>query len=438
MRLFLLILLSAWAWADPAGDARTAIQAAYNRSNQALEQFDLKGWQAVHSPNYVFTDASGNRYSHAEMMARFKASLEKFRRVRSKSQILDIQLQGAKAFVRVGQTSEVEYRSWWPGRPAKAASQGVDQDQWDRTNQGWLLVSSTSLREQASAGGKTSLKEAGYIRVVRSGGRPTAMETAIVRFVNNSGQTVDLVAAVHLGEKDYYRQLSREFAGYDAVLYELIAPHSVPSEDGGYERAIPMPSDAADNPLSAGQLYLTDLLGLSFQLNEVDYTPKNFVHADLSPEELINSMTKRGESAKSMVMTLIRESLKDSAMVDPADALALDYSMASIMVKGPSPRDRVILRRVLSNSFKNMDKITAGLAGPQGSTLINVRNQQALAVAGREIKRGRRRLAIFYGAAHMPDMESRLVKKMHFKKQSVRYLKAWDLRDQANFKADST
>ena len=79
--------------------------------------------------------------------------------------------------------------------------------------------------------------------------------------------------------------------------------------------------------------------------------------------------------------------------------------------------------------------VTMGGASPATAKRAS---SQLEAVAGREIKRGRKRLAIFYGAAHMPDMESRLVKKMHFKKQSVRYLKAWDLRDQANRKADST
>ncbi len=37
------------------------------------------------------------------------------------------------------------------------------------------------------------------------------------------------------------------------------------------------------------------------------------------------------------------------------------------------------------------------------------------------------RIAIFYGAAHMPDMEERLL-AMGFTKTGERWLRAWDLR----------
>src|SRR5690625_6813811 len=41
---------------------------------------------------------------------------------------------------------------------------------------------------------------------------------------------------------------------------------------------------------------LKNLLGLSFQLEEIDYTAANFMHADLSPGELEAAMEARGES----------------------------------------------------------------------------------------------------------------------------------------------
>ena len=35
---------------------------------------------------------------------------------------------------------------------------------------------------------------------------------------------VDLIGAVHVGEKAYYEALNKQFEDYDAVLYELVAP----------------------------------------------------------------------------------------------------------------------------------------------------------------------------------------------------------------------
>src|SRR5690349_13867624 len=48
------------------------------------------------------------------------------------------------------------------------------------------------------------------------------LEVAIRRFSLPSGQTVDLVGAVHIADAPYYQELNRRFATYDAVLFELV------------------------------------------------------------------------------------------------------------------------------------------------------------------------------------------------------------------------
>src|SRR5262245_49664576 len=62
-----------------------------------------------------------------------------------------------------------------------------------------------------------------FLRVARdSNRRPSALETAIVRYVPASGRgelTVDLIAAVHVGDRDYYDSLNTQFEQYDVLLY---------------------------------------------------------------------------------------------------------------------------------------------------------------------------------------------------------------------------
>ena len=60
-------------------------------------------------------------------------------------------------------------------------------------------------------------------------GKPLALETAIgsYRFQEGEGRDdvqVDLVGAIHVGDKAYYRGLNKRFRSYDTVLYELVAP----------------------------------------------------------------------------------------------------------------------------------------------------------------------------------------------------------------------
>jgi hypothetical protein len=49
-------------------------------------------------------------------------------------------------------------------------------------------------------------------------------------------------------------------------------------------------------------------------------------------------------------------------------------------------------------------------------------------VLQKELVGGKKKIAIFYGAAHMPDFERRLVEDFGMRRQGEEWLTAWDLR----------
>src|SRR5262245_27739486 len=76
-----------------------------------------------------------------------------------------------------------------------------------------------------------------FVRVRRDEkGQPQAMETAVVHYIpaqgGAEGVSVDLIGAVHVGDKSYYDQLNKLFESYDVLLYELVAPEGtkIPKE----------------------------------------------------------------------------------------------------------------------------------------------------------------------------------------------------------------
>src|SRR4051812_30866694 len=146
-----------------------------------------------------------------------------------------------------------------------------------------------------------------YLRITRDDKKvPQAMETSIVHYVPKdasdkklAGLSVDLVSAVHVGEKGYYDKLNKQFEKYDALLFELVAKEGTVIPKGGGERS------AGGNPISALQNGMKSILELDYQLAEVDYTKKNFVHADLSPDEFAKTMERRGESFWTIFMQLM-------------------------------------------------------------------------------------------------------------------------------------
>ncbi|HJT36507.1 MAG TPA: hypothetical protein VJ783_31075 [Pirellulales bacterium] len=256
-----------------------------------------------------------------------------------------------------------------------------------------------------------------YIRLVRDDDdRPIEMQTAIVRFAADddvrAGLTVDLIAAVHIGEKSYYERLNRQFEKYDALLYELVAPEGTRVPKGGAK---------SSHPVGKLQTMMKDLLDLDFQLDYVDYHQKNFAHADMSPERFAKSMNDRGESIWALVFRMLGQSIAQ-------ESKHADRSFDADLLLALFDKNRALaLKRVLAEQFEDLEGAMSAFNGPDGSTLITERNKRALEVLDKEIKAGKKRLAIFYGAGHMPDMARRLLDDFHLKPRQEQWITAWDL-----------
>ena len=59
--------------------------------------------------------------------------------------------------------------------------------------------------------------------------------------------------------------------------------------------------------------------------------------------------------------------------------------------------------------------------------LLTDRNKRCMEILAERLEKGDKNLGIFYGAAHMPDFEQRLL-KLGFKKTDQRWMTAWDIR----------
>jgi hypothetical protein len=257
-----------------------------------------------------------------------------------------------------------------------------------------------------------------FLRLQRdSKDTPTALEAAVVHCAPEAGKagpTVDLVSAVHVADKAYYDEINKTFEGYDVVLYELVAPQGTRIPKGGRKDG--------DSVVSMVQKAMKDILQLEFQLEAVDYTRKNLVHADMSPEQFSESMRKRNESVWTMFFrmmgyALAKESRNDGKSTDAELLLALfDKNRA------------LALKRLLAEQFEDMEGSLLAIEGPEGSTLVSGRNQVAAEVLRKQIAAGKRKIAIFYGAGHMADLEKRLHDDFGLVPVSTRWLTAWDLK----------
>jgi hypothetical protein len=84
------------------------------------------------------------------------------------------------------------------------------------------------------------------------------------------------------------------------------------------------------------------------------------------------------------------------------------------------------LKTILAKQFENMDDMVAGLEGPEGSVLLTERNKACINVLKDTLADGKKNVGVFYGAAHMKDLEKRLM-GMGFKRTGAEWRVAWDL-----------
>jgi hypothetical protein len=255
---------------------------------------------------------------------------------------------------------------------------------------------------------------------------PVAMESAIVRYVPATRDpkaagppvTVDLVAAVHIGDAAYYETLNRRFESYDALLYELVAAEGTVVERGrGTSNA---------HPLGALQNGMKSMLALEHQLEQIDYTKKNFVHADMSPDQFLQAMKDRNEGFLQMYMRLLGHTLGAQSEM-AAKGESPDVAIFAALFAEDRP---LRLKKVLAQQLADMEQLLTSFGGEEGSVLISERNKAALKVLKEQLAAGKKRLAIFYGAGHLADMDQRLRADFGLKPVEITWLTAWDLKPQ--------
>ena len=258
-----------------------------------------------------------------------------------------------------------------------------------------------------------------FIRIAADKGEPTALETAVVRYRAAGDLTVDLVSVVHIGEAAYYRKLNKLFADYDVVLYELVAPQGTVIPKGGRN---------SDNPLSLLQKAATLILALDLQTEHVDYTRKNFVHADLSPQEMAEAIRKRGDSGLTIALSVLADLLRQQNLAELQKKDGKEADEPDLLALFTDPTGPAKFKRLLAQHLAAMDKPDAALGRTLSTILVDDRNQAAMKVLHKQIEGGKKKIAIFYGAAHMPDFEKRLRAELDLAPAGTQWVQAWDLR----------
>ncbi len=137
-------------------------------------------------------------------------------------------------------------------------------------------------------------------------------------------------------------------------------------------------------------------------------------------------MRERGQTGLSVAMDALGAMLADAgkrATADEGQDELAGFDLTTLLF---DPKGKTKLKRAFATEIARAE-MEGALGETVGRMLITDRNEAAAGVLRKQIDAGRRRIAIFYGAGHMPDLERRLVEEFGLVRQGVQWREAWDL-----------
>jgi hypothetical protein len=278
-----------------------------------------------------------------------------------------------------------------------------------------------------------------YTRIHRPDTNTVQLQVAARKFLPARGflPVVWLVGASHIGERDYYNALQEHLESQKLVLYEGVKPpQGAVSVVAG--KAAPATGSQASGSDEGGaqrghgglQSSLAGSLGLVFQLEAINYSRPNFKNSDLSIAQiqaLLASGAGNGPAGGSDGASGGGEKggaeFAQLLQIMSGGSLLGNILKAGVNLIGSNARLQAMTKLMMIETLGRMKgdisqspSLTPGLR-QMLQTLIAGRNQEVIRDLQRELTKSSppASIAIFYGAAHLADFESRLTRDFGYR-----------------------
>lgn len=303
-------------------------------------------------------------------------------------------------------------------------------------NRIFLLISSLYLSSSLATGQEIPQEQApppekeiaDYVRYIPGAteNAPDVLETAVVRF-QKGDSIVDLVAVVHLADEGYYENLNSLLAGYDVVLYEMVGGKY---EDRAQNTQVQVEEGNPLASVSQLQSMAKKFLGLEFQLDGINYGAGNFEHADVDWEQFESLMGSR-EQSFSTIMTRAMNLMGEGSVPGMPSGEAASAALLNSLVSAITTGDTAGLKRSIAPFLSEAEALITELEGDDGTVLVTERNKIVMNRIAEKTTGpdAAKKVAVFYGAGHMPDLENRLL-EAGYEKKTEAWATAWEITDQ--------
>ncbi|MGC8742331.1 MAG: hypothetical protein ACP5T0_00435 [Verrucomicrobiia bacterium] len=270
---------------------------------------------------------------------------------------------------------------------------------------------------------KSPAEPAPYLKVIRVPQEKVELQVAVRRLIPNKANSPEIwiVAVSHIGESNYYHNIQSILDKSALVLYEGVGM----SNSANSIKKIHTQKDkftSSTKTESSFQEKIADTLGLVFQLDAIDYSKPNFKNCDMSFNQLQRIFTEKKTAEKIISTEAVKEWEKVKDLYT-GDSFAVQLMEIALKVIGSSPKIRAMMKMVFIETLGKVDGDLSQWSGlPEGvkelfQILIRERNKVIIEQLKKELlkKKGHRKISLFYGAAHCPDLENQIVKNLNYR-----------------------
>jgi hypothetical protein len=234
----------------------------------------------------------------------------------------------------------------------------------------------------------------GYARVVQTAPDRFEMQTGSRVFRRAGGPDIDLVGVIHVAERSYFQNIQARLDRSSLVLYEgVTAKKSDP--------------DLSSHDPKGAYARLGRGLGLEVQDAVIDYTRPHFRRCDLSLEEMLGLLDAEilAGGPGAVAAAQAKEEFMGMKRMLTGGSILTNFAFR-LVGWSPALRERV-----------RFSLVGVGAGGASGEKqmsprlerlILEDRNAHVIAEIRHLQGKGQRRVAVFYGAAHLRGIESAL------------------------------
>ena len=278
-----------------------------------------------------------------------------------------------------------------------------------------------------------------YTRIANPDTNTTQLQIALRKFVprQGSGPTIWLTAVMHIGEPRYYQELQKFLNKQTVVLYEGINPDAHPHHvhDTDADETAPAQTAGDTNQNYSMQSTLAHSLGLVFQLDAIDYDRTNFLNSDLTIEQIAQVMGERPVPANADVKNAPNASFNVLLQIMDGSSFLGSIFKAGLEFIGDNPKLRAVAKLTMIEAIGRLKGNFADIQGlpPDWQKLLKVlieaRNQNLLRDLKEELQKVPKTgsVAVFYGAGHMDDLETRVIRDLNYKPSTEKWMTAFSV-----------